>query len=211
MNGCRHFRVYAYFKSPSGKGIKAIILHDNRNKENHSDLYAQLLKKFSGYGCDSSTSDLARGNYLSYDPDVWKNPAVQPFHYEPSEIEEKQPVSSQTVVKDKNGEPVLSQDDDYTSFFLYRLSRELLSDESIINMLRKKWTQQSIVRGRNNTALTYAGILCKAGVEQSKATGLIHELIPDLPNGELNHAVRYAYDHNIFCSNRRTYLKRKRR
>lgn len=203
--------VYAYFKSPSGKGIKAIILHDNRNKENHSDLYAQLLKMFNGYGCDSSTSDLARGNYLSYDPDVWKNPAVQPFHYEPSETEEKLPVPSQTVVKDNNGEPVLSQDDDYTSFFLNRLSQVLLSDESIINMLRKKWTQQSIVRGRNNTALTYAGILCKAGVEQSKATGFIHELIPDLPNEELNHAVRYAYDHNIFGSNRRTYLKRKRR
>lgn len=203
--------VYAYFKSPSGKGIKAIILHDNRNKENHSDLYAQLLKMFNGYGCDSSTSDLARGNYLSYDPDVWKNPAVQPFHYEPSETEEKLPVPSQTVVKDNNGEPVLSQDDDYTSFFLNRLSQVLLSDESIINMLRKKWTQQTIVRGRNNTALTYAGILCKAGVEQSKATGFIHELIPDLPNEELNHAVRYAYDHNIFGSNRRTYLKRKRR
>lgn len=65
----------------------------------------------------------------------------------------------------------------------------LLSDESIINMLRKKWTQQTIDRGRNNTALTYAGILCKAGVEQSKATGFIHELIPDLPNGELTRAV----------------------
>lgn len=203
--------VYAYFKSPSGKGIKAIILHDNRNKVNHSDLYAQLLKMFNGNGCDSSTSDLARGNYLSYDPDVWKNPAVQPFHYEPSETEEKLPVSSQTVVKDKNGNPVLSQDDDYTSFFLYRLSRVLLSDESIINMLRKKWTQQSIIRGRNNTALTYAGILCKAGVEQSTATGFIHELIPDLPNGELRGAVKYAYDHNIFGSSRRTYLKRKRR
>lgn len=56
-------------------------------------------------------------------------------------------------------------------------------------MLRKKWTQQTIDRGRNNTALTYAGILCKAGVEQSKATGFIHELIPDLPNGELTRAV----------------------
>ncbi len=64
-----------------------------------------------------------------------------------------------------------------------------MSDESIINMLRKKWTQQTIDRGRNNTALTYAGILCKAGVEQSKATGFIHELIPDLPNGELTRAV----------------------
>ena len=86
-----------------------------------------------------------------------------------------------------------------------------MSDESIINMLRKKWTQQSIERGRNNTALTYAGILCKAGVGQQMAMDFIQELIPDLPKKEITHAANYAYEHNIFGSNRRTYLKRKRR
>lgn len=201
--------VYAYFKSPSGKGIKAIILHDNRNKENHSDLYAQLLKIFNGYGCDSSTSDLARGNYLSYDPDLWINPNVQSFHYEPTEIIEDKPAVTQTVVKGEKGEPILMKDDDYTSFFLYRLSREILSDDSIINILRKKWTQQSIGRGRNNTALSYAGVLCKAGVENTKAVDFIQELIPDLPKNEIIHAANYAYEHNIFGSSRRTYLKRK--
>ena len=77
-------------------------------------------------------------------------------------------------------------------------------------MLRKKWTQQTLGRGRNNTALTYAGILCKAGVEQSKALNFIIELIPDLPHREIVRAVQYAYKHNIFGSHRRTYLKRKR-
>lgn len=88
---------------------------------------------------------------------------------------------------------------------------EILTDESIINMLRKKWTQQSLGRGRNNTAFTYAGILCKAGVEHSKALNFIRELIPDLPQHEIARAVKYAYEHNIFGSYRRSYLKRKRR
>ncbi len=202
--------VYAYFKTPSGKGLKAIILHDNRNKANHTDLYSQLLKIFNGYGCDTSTSDLGRGNYLSYDPDLWINPNVQPFHYEPSEEVPQPTLIAQTVVKGDNGEPMLIQNDDYTSFFLQRLSMEILSDESIINILRKKWTQQSLDRGRNNTALTYAGILCKAGVEHSKALHFIQELIPDLPQREIVRAVEYAYKHNIFGSHRRTYLKRKR-
>lgn len=202
--------VYAYFKTPSGKGLKAIILHDNRNKDRHSDLYSQLLKIFNGYGCDTSTSDLGRGNYLSYDPDLWINPNVQPYHYEPSNEVPQPTLIAQTVVKGDNGEPVLIQNDDYTSFFLQRLSMEILSDESIIKMLRKKWTQQSLDRGRNNTALTYAGILCKAGVEHSKALHFIQELIPDLPQREIVRAVEYAYKHNIFGSHRRTYLKRKR-
>lgn len=203
--------VYAYFKTPSGKGLKAIILHDNRNKANHSDLYTQLLKIFNDYGCDSSTSDLGRGNYLSYDPDLWINPDVQPFHYVLTEEAETTISNTQTIVKGDGGEPMLVQDDDYTSFFLQRLSMEILTDESIINMLRKKWTQQSLDRGRNNTAFTYAGILCKAGVEQSKALNFILELIPDLPQREIVRAVEYAYKHNIFGSHRRTFLKRKRR
>lgn len=215
LDECKHWLqtfpcVYAYFKTPSGKGLKAIILHDNRNKANHADLYSQLLKIFNGYGCDTSTSDLGRGNYLSYDPDLWINPNVQPFQYEPSEVIQQPKLNAQTVVKGDKGEPILIQNDDYTSFFLQRLSMEILTDESIINMLRKKWTQQSLDRGRNNTAFTYAGILCKAGVEQSKALSFIIELIPDLPQREIVRAVKFAYGHNIFGSHRRTYLKRKR-
>ena len=203
--------VYSYFLSPSGKGIKAIVLHDNRRKDRHDDLYSQLMTKFKGHGNDSSTSDLGRGNYLSYDTEVWVNPKPEAYHYEPSEIIEDSSMPTHTVVKSGNGEPILMEDDDYTSFFLQRLCREILSDDSIINMLRKKWTQQSLARGRNNTALSYAGILCKAGVDPSKATDFIQELIPDLPNPEIVRAVKYAYEHNIFACNRRAYIKRKRR
>ena len=35
---------------------------------------------------DTSTVDLARGNFLSYDPNLWKNPNPQPFHFVPSTL-----------------------------------------------------------------------------------------------------------------------------
>ena len=90
-----------------------------------------------------------------------------------------------TVVKNNDGSPVLIEDDDSTSRFLNKLSTMIITDESIINMLRKNWTQQSLSRGRNNTALSYAGVLCKASVEKQKIIDFIIELIPDLAQTEI--------------------------
>lgn len=201
--------VYAYFTTPSGKGIKAIVLHDNRSKENHEDLYAQLLKHFECDTQDTSTSDLGRGNYLCYDPMVWINPSPSAFHYEPSEVIPKKEKKTYTVVKGSSSQEVLQADDSLVSQFLAKLSQQIISDESIVNMLRKIWNQSTIGRGRNNTALSYAGILCKAGVEATTSKAFIKELIPDLPHIEIDRAVEFAYAHNVFGSNRMSYLKRK--
>lgn len=201
--------VYAYFRTPSGNGVKAIILHDNRRKENHADLYDQLLRHFKCDVQDTSTSDLGRGNYLSYDANLWRNPNPVPYHYEPSPIPLKFVEKTHTVVKSASGEDILQEDDNLTNQFLRKLERMILTDESIINILRKQWNQTTITRGRNNTALSYAGVLCKAGVEQTTAQAFIEELIPTLPKGEVTRAVKYAYSHNIFGSNRRRYIKNK--
>lgn len=201
--------VYAYFRTPSGNGVKAIILHDNRLKENHADLYDQLLRHFKCGVQDTSTSDLGRGNYLSHDADLWRNPNPVPYHYEPSPIPLKPVEKTHTVVKSTSGEDILQEDDSLTNQFLRKLERMILTDESIINILRKQWNQTTITRGRNNTALSYAGVLCKAGVEQTAAQTFIEELIPTLPKEELTRAVKYAYSHNIFGSNRSRYIKYK--
>lgn len=200
--------VYAYFRTPSGNGIKAIVLHDNRRKENHPDLYAQLLRHFKCESQDTSTSDLGRGNYLSHDTAVWKNPHPVPFHYEPSEEPPEQNRQTSTVIKDETGKEMLLQDDSQVQKFLNQLTGTILTDDSILNILRRTWNQSTISRGRNNTALSYAGVLCKAGIEKKKAQDFIQELIPDLPSKEIARAVKYAYEKNIFGLNRRTYRKR---
>ena len=76
--------VCCVFVTPGGKGLKALVLHDNTAPAMHSDLYDQLLRKFNVASKDESCKDLARRNYLSYDPDIWTNPNPVPFHYVPT-------------------------------------------------------------------------------------------------------------------------------
>ena len=200
--------VYAYYITPSGKGYKAIILHDNYEPLYHYDLYNQLLKLFDCPEIDKSTTDLARGNFLSYDPNLWKNPKPQPFHFIPSTSEPIIPETvTETIIKDEAGNEMITEDDSYVAKFLNTLSRQVVSDDSIIRILGKIWTGKSIANGRNNTAMSYAGVLCKAGVEKDRAKSFIEELIPDF---DITEIIEYAYSHNTFGCERRKYKSRKK-
>ena len=200
--------VYAYYITPSGKGYKAIILHDNYEPLYHYDLYNQLLKLFDCPEIDKSTTDLARGNFLSYDPNLWKNPNPEPFHFVPSTSEPVIPETvTETIIRDEAGNEILMEDGSYVSNFLNRLIREVVSDDSIIRILGSIWTGKSLANGRNNTAMSYAGVLCKAGVEKDRAKSFIEELIPDF---DITEIIEYAYSHNTFGCERRKYKSRKK-
>ena len=200
--------VYAYYITPSGKGYKAIILHDNYEPLYHYDLYNQLLKLFDCPEKDTSTVDLARGNFLSYDPNLWKNPNPEPFHFVSSTPEPVIPdIVTETIIKDETGNEIITEDDSYVANFLNTLSRQVVSDDSIIRILEKIWTGKSIANGRNNTTMSYAGVLCKAGVEKDRAKSFIEELIPDF---DITEIIEYAYSHNTFGCERRKYKSRKK-
>lgn len=200
--------IYAYYVTPSGKGYKAIILHDNYEPLYHYDLYNQLLELFDCPEKDTSTVDLARGNFLSYDPNLWKNPNPQPFHFVPST---PKPIIldtvTETIIRDETGTEIMTEDDSYVANFLNTLSRQVVSDDSIIRILGKIWTGKSIANGRNNTTMSYAGVLCKAGVEKNRAKSFIEELIP---NYDITEIIEYAYSHNTFGCERRKYKSRKK-
>jgi hypothetical protein len=200
--------IYAYYVTPSGKGYKAIILHDNYEPLYHYDLYNQLLELFDCPEKDTSTVDLARGNFLSYDPNLWKNPNPQPFHFVPST---PKPIIldtvTETIIKDEAGNEMITEDDSYVAKFLNTLSRQVVSDDSIIRILGKIWTGKSIANGRNNTTMSYAGVLCKAGVEKDRAKSFIEKLIPDF---DITEIIEYAYSHNTFGCERRKYKSRKK-
>ena len=200
--------IYAYYITPSGKGYKAIILHDNYEPLYHYDLYNQLLELFDCPEKDTSTVDLARGNFLSYDPNLWKNPNPEPFHFVPSI---PKPIIldtvTETIIRDETGTEIMTEDDSYVANFLNTLSRQVVSDDSIIRILGKIWTGKSIANGRNNTTMSYAGVLCKAGVEKNRAKSFIEELIPDY---DITEIIEYAYSHNTFGCERRRYKSRKK-
>lgn len=200
--------VYAGFRTSSGEGYKAIILHDNLEPLYHDDLYEQLLEYYNCEVKDTSTRDLARGNYLSYDPDLWINADAVPFHFVPSTSEPKTIVmKTETVIKTDTGEEILVQDDDEASGFLLKLRKQVISDETIIKFLKGIWTGKAIGQGRNNAAMSYAGVLCKAGIEKSKAKAVIEGLIPGFDISEI---IRYAYSHNIYGCERRRYIRKKK-
>lgn len=200
--------IYAYYVTPSGKGYKAIILHDNYEPLYHYDLYNQLLELFDCPEKDKSTTDLARGNFLSYDPNLWKNPKPQPFHFIPSTSEPIIPETvTETIIKDEAGNEMITEDDSYVAKFLNTLSRQVVYDDSIIRILGKIWTGKSIANGRNNTTMSYAGVLCKAGVEKNRAKSFIEELVPDY---DITEIIEYAYSHNTFGCERRKYKSRKK-
>lgn len=201
--------VYAGFRTSSGEGYKAIILHDNLEPSYHDNLYEQLLTHYNCEEKDTSTRDLARGNYLSYDPDLWINPDAVPFHFVPSTpvLKEDSKIRTETVIKTETSEEILAQDDDEASGFLLKLRKQVISDETIIKFLKSIWTGKAIGQGRNNTAMSYAGVLCKAGIEKSKAKTFIEELIPGF---DITEIIDYAYTHNIYGCERRRYIKKKK-
>lgn len=71
------------YRTPSGRGLKALVLHDNTNPGMHTNMYNQLLEKFQTpyIKTDLKCKDLSRRNYLCYDPDIWSNPSPVPYHF----------------------------------------------------------------------------------------------------------------------------------
>jgi hypothetical protein len=88
-----------------------------------------------------------------------------------------------------------------------------VSDESILNILRKRWEKDDKTKNRNNLSLSYLGFLCKAGIERDKAVDFVCSLFPDTwteKKKEISHASKWAYEHNVFGSDRKKYRPHKR-
>ena len=141
--------VCCVFVTPSGNGLKALVLHDNTNSAMHRDLYEQLLQKFNVASKDKSCKDLARRNYLSYDPYIWTNPYPVPYHYVPT---------VKMAVNVQNNFPLVKN----------------LSGKSIINIMNSTWKKnhpeywQEGHRAMSIFKLSCQ--LCKWGVDENLAT-----------------------------------------
>lgn len=141
--------VKCVFTTPSGHGLKAIVLHDNNNPQLHKDLYEQLLNKFDVASKDISCKDIARRNYLSYDPDIWINNNVMPFHYVPSI----------KTIKDNKQIGIYSE--------------KRCSDKSIISIMNSIWKNKNPeywnIGNRANSIFKLSCLMCKWGIDESNA------------------------------------------
>lgn len=204
--------VYAVFTTPSGRGLKAIVQHDNIFPEYHTKLYNELLSRFNIPEIDPHTKDLARGNYMSYDPDLWKNPNPKSYHFVVPENQPQDHVPlTYTTVKTDNGEERLYKDDITESSMLHMFCTSIISDRSVLNILRKRWENDDRSKGRNNRAFSYLGILCKAGIPKTKAIEFVVSLFPTWTSAEeeVTHAAGWAYTHNPFGCDRMKFKSHK--
>ena len=204
--------VYAVYTTPSGKGQKAIVQHDNIFPEYHTELYNELLSRFDIPETDPHTKDLARGNYLSYDPELWKNPNPISYHFVVPENKPQDHIPlTYTTVKTDNGEERLYKDDITESSMLHMFCTSIISDRSVLNILRKRWENDDRSKGRNNRAFSYLGILCKAGIPKTKAIEFVVSLFPTWTSAEeeVTHAAGWAYTHNPFGCERMKFKSHK--
>jgi len=161
---------------------------------------------------DPHTKDLARGNYMSYDPDLWKNPNPVSYHFV---VPENQPQDhiplTYTTVKTDNGEERLYKDDITESSMLHMFCTSIISDRSVLNILRKRWENDDRSKGRNNKAFSYLGIFCKAGIPKTKAIEFVVSLFPTWTSAEeeVTHAAGWAYTHNPFGCDRMKFKPHK--
>lgn len=83
--------VAAAFISPSGNGVKVVVLHDNTDPSYHKELYHKLGSDM-GFICrsdlvfDLSCSNVSRACFFSYDSKAYYNPNATPFHFTPDPI-----------------------------------------------------------------------------------------------------------------------------
>lgn len=166
--------VLAVFVTPSGKGLKALVWHDNVNPDHHREMYDQLLGKFNIQSAvnDRSCSDLSRGNYICYDPEIWiRHEGGEPYHFvhDPNYA----PMSGRSVHV-----PVGSG---YGSVDIGGLRKRLdgimlapsgKSDASIINIMNSYWRRypDRWKKGnRKDSVFSSASQLCKFGVKVGNA------------------------------------------
>lgn len=205
--------IYAIFSTPSGLGLKAIVLHDSSDPTKHWNLYMQIMEKCKMKETDEGVVDLSRGQFLSYDPELWLNPSPKAYHFEfdaglkaPERKKNKYVVSSSTAGTHGIEYTKL---DDWTENFLDHLWGHLLTDDAVMERLDKYWKENRKdyyeVGNRHKSMLVMAGTLCKAGIERERTENYLKDNYADKGEEEIRSLVDYAYQNNAFGCDRRRY------
>ena len=201
--------VYAIFVSPSGMGLKAIIQHTSTNPQHHYNLFVQLHRIFgmNNANFDGVVSDISRGTYFSYDPDLWLNPCCKPFEF-----------VYDLGIGDKQQKVVTGGKSGTTASYHYETSdadrlmnsifQGTMTDKQVINYMNnnfwKKKKEDYQKGNRQSSLLRKASQLCKYGVLYENA---LEELkfrycYAGLEEEEVESKVAYCYSSNVFGCNR---------
>ena len=162
------------YRTPSGRGLKAIVLHDNDDPCMHGNLYMQLMRKFQTpyVATDPKCKDLSRRNYLCHDPNVWSNPSPIPYHYEYDAALNTQASMTRSSVSKVIYTPLPNNSQ--------TVIPESLSDASILNLLKsrcKRFHPEYLMEGaRRDGAYWFGTQASKAGVDYHRGLDYVTRL-----------------------------------
>lgn len=164
--------VLSVFRSPSNKGVKALIRANFDTYEDYKSVFCAIdseLGKMESF--DMQNSDISRACFVSYDPQLYYNP---------------------------NAEIFTGYVDDWEK---YLKDRRLSSPPRIMSVLRK-WMSKNgyeYVKGsRNSYAFILASAMCRYGVLEDITKGLFIQAFNDLPESEISSVVKSAYARSEF-------------
>ena len=152
------------YRTPSGRGLKALVIHDNDDPGMHGNLYRQLMQMFQTpfIGTDPKCQDLNRRNYLCYDPDVWTNPSPVPYHFVYDATYDTTTISVSIQHQPKQKQSVTERTTPI-------VAPGTPSDASIMNMLKSRCMRfhpDYLVEGARRDGVYWFGTqAAKAGVE----------------------------------------------
>lgn len=164
--------VYAVFRSPSNRGIKAVIRAPFKSYEDYKSVFCALDNEFGQIkSFDMANSDISRACFVSYDPEAYLNTDASYF------------------------------DGYITDWETYLKRRRLTSPEKTLSHLIK-WMDNNgytYKKGeRNNYLYVLSSAMCRYGIEQFTAEGLFMQKFPDLSAREINMTLGSAYKRNEF-------------
>lgn len=97
--------VLSIFVSPTGTGLKVLVLHDLTDPNHHKALYGELgnamgLNGRADLKFDLSCSNVSRACFISADPKLWLNKNAIPYHFVPQTTPVTPPSIPTTATKD---------------------------------------------------------------------------------------------------------------
>ena len=207
--------VVAFFTSPSGDGIKVVLLTDLADKTHYLNCYKQLEKLFEdkfGDKPDKNCEPLSQGCYLSYDPGIYVNPDATPWHYEYDaafDVPVKSTSNGQSVSNGYAPTPL-----SHKAAFMNKLNcmGNNVPDDKVIEILDRKFSRfaENYQDGhRTKSIFVQAATLCKAGIKREDATLYLKSKF--LPTGfneaKLDYETSRAYEKyaDLFGSERGSY------
>ncbi len=197
--------ILAFFRSPSGDGLKILVKTNVSNTIDYENCYCQLIEYFQkelNFKVDESCLEYSKACYASYDPEIYVATHVEdfPYSYESKYAAVNEPkVSIAAYTHELNVVQPLTKSETFMNTLQSQVQE--LSDDQIIEILDRKFSRypNNYKDGyRTRSIYAQATILCLAGVETSLAkTYLKSKFLPTgYDYGKLEHEAGNAYRKN---------------